>query len=332
MSPSLRTSGECARGADGRRGFTLIEALVAVTVIGLLVGLLLPAVQSAREAARRMQCASNLRQIGVAMNGYNTDQNMFPPSQLVTGVANDRRSLYSSNSMSGLTYLLPYLEQVPLYDSINMTFANIESPEFPIVENATARNARLAVFLCPSDGGPDILNNYRWNRGRFTGSGRPIADGPFGFLVLPRTAAITDGLSRTAFVSERIGGSFAGDSYNRPRDVRYPVGSIMYDSDQQFIPLCLAAEPSGWLTVSGRYWYYSGCLFTSYTHNGTPNDPRPSCCVGVLNDVPCGLAPPRSFHPGCVNVLFGDGHIEAIADSIDQRAWIALGTYNAGDF
>lgn len=314
------------------RGFTLIELLVVVGIVALLVGILLPAVQAAREAARRAQCVNNLRQIGVAMHAYCAVHKMFPPSDLPTG-RGSFGLVYSSNSMSGQTYLLPYLEQVPLFAAVNMSFANIESPEVPVRENATARNVRLAVFLCPSDGGPEVLNNYRWNRGRYRRvGGLGGYDGPFSFMVLPTVAAITDGLSRTAFASERMGGSFLSDALVWNRDVKSPKESITFDTDQQYIPLCLSAQPSVWVTVSGAYWYYSGCLLTNYNHNGTPNDRRPSCSIDVLRDTICALSPPRSFHPGCVNVLLGDGHVESVADSIDPNVWIALGTYNAGDF
>src|SRR5262249_41169424 len=129
-----------------RRGFTLIELLVVIFVIGILMALLLPAVQNAREAARRMQCVANLKQIGVAMQNYHATYNMFPPSQLELGPR------WGGSQISALTFILPQLEQHALYSSINYDFYPYDSYDTPWSVNRTARNVRLDVFLCPSDG------------------------------------------------------------------------------------------------------------------------------------------------------------------------------------
>ena len=158
----LPTSG----GTGSRRfAFTIVELLVVVAIIGILVALVLPAVQASREAARRIQCVANLSQIGVAMQSYDSVHGMFPPSLLLTG------RHYSSNRMSELSFLLPYLDQTPVYNALNMTFAQIESASFPTMENRTARNTLISVFLCPSDGEEENRNSYRFNRGRFGGKG-----------------------------------------------------------------------------------------------------------------------------------------------------------------
>ena len=310
------------------RGFTLIELVVVCGVIAILVALIVPAVQMAREAARRAQCVANLRQIGVAMHGYHALHNMFPPSQLasVTG------GQWSANMMSELTFLLTHLEQQALFSSINMSFANSEAADYPSLENHTARNTRLAIFLCPSDGEPEHANSYRFNRGKFEPKvTKPLFDGPFSLGVLPSDASVADGLSRTAFVSERIAGSFGNGRAGPIRDSKYPppeMSGTVYYSDEQFIPACLEARPELWWPLSGRYWFYSGFFNTHYNHNGSPNDRRPSC--GYDTSIG-GLNPPRSYHPGVVNLLFGDGHVEAITDSVQGSPWRAIGTYNAGD-
>jgi prepilin-type N-terminal cleavage/methylation domain-containing protein/prepilin-type processing-associated H-X9-DG protein len=316
---------EHQRPAIGRRGFTLIELIVVMGVIGLLAAILLPAVQGAREAARRLQCTANLKQIGIAMHAYHGLHQMFPSSQLAN------RHGWTRNCMSELAFLLPELEQRALFDSINMDFADLEAADAPSLENHTARRTYVSLFLCPSDGEPNHRNNYRFNRGRAGIPGR-VFDGPFSIGVLPSDVRIRDGLSRTAFVSERVGGDFRPGSPDPVRNVKYFNVSAPSYVDSIFIPFCLAAKPDIWEHTSGRYWIYSGFFFTHYNHNGSPNDRRPSCRHGNLNDFGMGgLSPPRSFHPGVVNVLFGDGHTEPISDSVQGAVWTALGTYDARD-
>ena len=310
-----------------RSGFTLIELVVAVGIIGLLVAILLPAVQSAREAARRVRCVSSLRQLGYALHSYHASHNMFPSSSLANGRG------WSRNCLSELTFLLPYIDQQPLYASINMDLVDLEGPERPSMENHTSRQTAVSTFLCPSDVEVNHRNSYRFNHGRF-GAGRRPFDGPFSLGVLPSTAKVTDGLSHTAFVSERNGGSFVSGSENPSRDIKYASGENLpvFSSDEQFIPFCLAESPSAWMNKAGRYWFYSGLSYTQYNHNGTPNDRRPTCQGSKDGTWPQGgLCPPRSFHRGGVGVLFGDGHVEPILDSVDPRVWQALGTFAAND-
>lgn len=307
-------------------GFSLIEVLVVISIIGLLAGLLLPAVQAVREAARRLQCTGNLRQIGIALHSYNAQFDRFPAGQPVA-------AHHQEGEFSALISILPQLEQSTVYSAINFSFISAETAETPSVENRTARVTRIAIFLCPSDGEPNHSVNYRFNRGRFGKwpSGYQ-QDGPFGVGILLSQATVTDGLSRTAFVSERVGGNFIPESRDLTRNVQYPTGDKAALPDAAYIPVCLATPSPGWDAFSGRYWFYSGFLHTHYSHNGSPNDIRPSCGTGMKTDWPhCGLNPPRSFHPGGVNVLFGDGHVEFVNDGIASPVWTALGTHASGD-
>lgn len=199
----MQKSGRARMASKARypRAFTMIELLVLLGIIGLILGLLIPAVQAAREVARRVQCVSHMRQIGLAMNSYHSLHQMYPSSQLLTG------SNWTANCMSELSYLLPHLEMQPLFSSINMSFANSESLKFPSLENHTARNKEIGLFTCPSDRAAFGLNSYRFNRGRFGMQTGPPFDGPFSILALPRDATVTDGLANTAFVSERLVGT-----------------------------------------------------------------------------------------------------------------------------
>jgi prepilin-type N-terminal cleavage/methylation domain-containing protein len=230
------------------RAFTLIEAMVAMAIIAILVAIVIPAIQAAREAARSAQCIANLRQIGIAMHAYCGMHNMFPPDQLLT------YSNVSQNRTSPHVFLLQYMEQQNLYNSINTDFVRTESPASPTLENRTARHTRLGMFLCPSDGGSNHLNSYRFNRGRF--GIRPATtsyDGPFSIGVLPTPACITDGLTQTAFVSERIAGSFTAGLDQIPSGLKSPSQDYVVSSDAQFIPLCLGDSPGDWSNTSGRY-------------------------------------------------------------------------------
>ena len=135
-----------------RRGFTLIELLVVIAIIGVLAGLLLPAVQAAREAARRAQCASNLKQIGLAMHNYNSAIGVFPPGRVRSQVDHNGRCY------AAYAYLLPYLEQTSLYNATNFNLNPDNAPNSSVAgenglqpENTTALYTNLNVLLCPSD-------------------------------------------------------------------------------------------------------------------------------------------------------------------------------------
>lgn len=267
----------------------------------------------------------------MALQSYESAQKMFPPGRLTNkyGVIH--------NDYSELAFILPYLEQTALFNSLNMAFHDYETASTPLLANQTSRNTRVSVYLCPSDGEQYHLSSYRFNRGRYgpRAGSRLTYDGPFGMGVLPRVAAITDGLSRTAFVSERLSGDFVPGSQDLPRNIKiadYQGAST--PSDAQIIPLCLAAPAMGWDCTAGRYWLFGDFVNTGYNHNGTPNDRRPTCGPFIEPAVvggPGGLDPPRSFHSGAVDVLFGDAHVEPLSSSVSQSLWTALGTYNAGD-
>jgi len=305
-----------------QKAFTLVEMLVAILVISILIGLLLPAVQAAREVARNTQCSFNLKQMGLALHSYHAVNSMFPPSWMYTD-----GSVGSSNQMSGFVFMLPFMEQQPIYNAINMDFASYESAEHPLVENRTARTSTVATYICPSEIGAINQCSYRFNHGCHVIGRTPPFDGPFSIGVLPSDTTISDGLSQTAVMSERRTGSGAGIVGNPRRDIKvvaWPTDT--YPGDPSYIDFCLNDQTDTWFTGTGRYWMYCGMNYTHYNHNGTPNDTRPSCGITTA-----GLYPPRSYHPGKVNVLFGDGHTEAVSDTIQSQVWRAFGTHAGRD-
>src|SRR4051812_37397870 len=136
----------------GRPGFTLIELLVVIAIIGVLIALLLPAVQAAREAARRMQCVNNLKQIGLALHNYESSNRVFPPGRINTYVAGN------GHCWGAYSQLLPYLEQKALFDTMN--FSMNPDPDYTTTTAAANRTAAVTVvdgLLCPSDSGKAIV-------------------------------------------------------------------------------------------------------------------------------------------------------------------------------
>ena len=157
------------------RGFTLIELLVVISIIAVLISLLLPAVQSAREAARRIQCTNNLKQLALALHNYISATGALPP-----GIDNTMTylgqappgSLSTWTSWSPQALLLPYVEQGPLYNAANFSWNCCYVSAQADATNSTVYNTRIAAFLCPSDAlaGQQNINSYYGSIGTSTDS------------------------------------------------------------------------------------------------------------------------------------------------------------------
>jgi len=290
-----------------RRAFSLIELLVAITIIGLLIALLLPAVQSAREAARRVQCANNLKQMGLALNSYASQVGSFPSYALITIQA----------------ALLPHLEQQALYNAINFS---AEYTAEGIDANLTARETSLSVLLCPSDSLRSRGLNYAANGGcgyQTYGDNGAFFLKPIGFH------SLTDGASQTAAFSEIVQGSW---KIQDPRRVGYATLETLIGPTQleEFTQLCrnFPFTPDYMAYYErGATWLTMGLPNSVYNHVNVMNGR--SCLNGSQYEV--GAWSAGSLHPGGGQTVFADGHVRFIKETIELNTWRAMGSRDGGE-
>ena len=367
------------------RGVTLIELLVVIAIIAALVGLVLPAVQSAREAARRAQCTNNLKQIGLAMHNYVSAHDALPPVSVDCPVPNcthgplPDHSPYPHQNWSQHARLLPYLEQQPAYNAINWSFGarwgdgdavyrDISPPDNASgggdsIPQMTVLTRQIGAFLCPSDGNPGSsgtfvvggvnkrvgASNYPCNIGlnrrislgvldtwRINGPNYVASDWDKTVNVTTNLGTFTDGTSSTAIFSEWIKGEAVatGTSRNGLLEV-YNLGqnTDFFRTDRQFMQLCntvpITSANQQW-QWKGEWWGYGGTMI--YSHTQTPN--RTSCVYHDINQDGRGtitMIAASSNHPGGVNVLFMDGSVRFVKNSVSYTTWYAMATPNYGE-
>ena len=339
------------RSRPRRSAFTLIELLVVMGIIGLLVALALPAVQSAKEAARRAQCANNLHQIGLAMHAYESANGTLPPA-ITHAIARNYDG--SMDKIYGGFYsiharLLPQLEQGNLYNSINFTTGTwpTNAYNFSIGPNQMALNAvndtamrtRIDTFLCPSDPGSFLATgtSYRGNAGVGPSYGTTFEHQDSGNGLFPEDgtiplAFIRDGLSHTAAFSEKLQGSGREDPLSGDRDA-YHTSTFVLDADDVLNACRIAARPSNGrrgFVEGGRWWFWTGRGDTLYVHAQSPNGVVPDCTsAGALPAH--GMFTARSLHPGGVNSLMADGSIRFVTEGISNATWRGLGSRSGGE-
>jgi prepilin-type N-terminal cleavage/methylation domain-containing protein/prepilin-type processing-associated H-X9-DG protein len=310
-------------------GFTLIELLVVIAVIGVLVALLLPAVQAAREAARRMSCRNNLKQIGLALHTYQSSLRVFPPGRL------DWPYVYSPQA-----HLLPYLEQANLDDLIDYSvpFNGADSPTWP---NAAAARTTVEIYNCPSDqkgvpGAEFGTTNYVACVGSGLVSDGNLAtvgqsgshpDGTFFEESAMSFRDFLDGSSNTAVFSETLlGNGVASASGSPPADPRREVLLLSGGA----ATTAGACTPGGgsWWGQRGVRWIQGSYGYALYNHYYPPNAETFDCNNQSRTHA---LTAARSRHPGGVNLLLGDGSVRFLSETVDLALYRALATRAGGE-
>lgn len=322
----------------GRSGFSIVELLVVLATISILLGLLVPAVQYARESARRTQCISNLSQLGKAVHSFESQYGYLPP---VRGYTVDRSS---QETGSGHYRLLPWLDQSALYAQLDQ-----KSREFYRIdksEEISPEETPLPIFKCSSDASAFGTNNYTWSLGARIHNREPDElSGAFDARSdngRPFLKEVNDGLSNTAAICERLRGSGDGAVFDRDRDIFFSGSELLIglESADEMIPICEAATPSPgqFSPFSGRSWAFESYEATWYNHVIPPNSPLPYCTTFGADALKNhtggawrGIFEASSLHSGTVNLLLLDGSVRTISNSISLSTWQALGTKSGGD-
>ena len=307
------------------RGFTLIELLVVIAIIAVLIALLLPAVQQAREAARRVQCKNNLKQIGLAIHNYESSLRLFPPGRLGFPMV-----------FSAQAQLLPYMDGSSLYNLLDFNKApSFGTPSAPMTQNEIAARTTISGYLCPSDFGQILGNdfgptNYVACAGNGTGTANSINTG--NGVMFSRSSVrfrdVTDGMTNTVCFSEQtlgIGGnpsSVGASPLNAEGEVLELVGATATTD--------AACVPGGgtWNGFRGAKWLNGHYGDTIYNHYYGPNSKQFDCGNKSHN---FGLTAARSRHEGGVHVLLCDGSVRFISESLDLSIWRGLGSRAGGE-
>ena len=272
-----------------RAGFTLVELLVVIAIIGILIALLLPAIQAAREAARRMSCLNNLVQLGVALQNYEAAHEFLPPGTI--NAEGPIRSEPIGYHMSWMVQILPYMEEGVTFRYIDFSVGAYDK------KNAPVREVRIPVFTCPSECG-DVyregirLSNYA---GCHHDVEAPIDDDNHGVFFLNsriRSCDIPDGSSHTIFVGEKLVDE---------DDLGWMSGTRA------------TLRNTGMLMAKGGYGLYYGA--PADESDQADADGAPALEVGSFG----------SCHPGVTNFLFGDGSVHSLSGSIDPIAYQQMG-------
>ncbi len=317
------------RRRDG--GFTLVELLVVITIIGILIAILMPAVQASRESARNMRCRNNLKQIGLALQQYHFEYGRLPPGSIRR---TDMDDSYQSSMISWIARILPHLDESSLYDRINWDL----EPSIAELEgnpNLVVCRFVLGVVRCPSDKtSPSMAcfapTNYvacigHTDQGYLEREPEKELRGSFGINSKTTFAHFYDGTGRTMLVSECLIDEPFVKSFATPTNDSAYLQCLHVEPPKVLISPPPPTDPraySWFFAYRNQAWTYSTLM--------TPNDKE-------WADNECerwphrGTFAARSRHSGGVNVLYADGGAEFTSDKIDHRIWRAMGTPDGGE-
>ncbi len=333
-----------------RHAFSMIEMLVVITIIGFLLAILLPAIGSARESARRAQCLSNLHQLGVATYSYEATNKTLPPGAISRMYPQDPTHPYTFYRWSALASLLPYMDLESLHKLLDINLPiYMPGPGYPIADrNQVGVAQSIPTFLCPSDSGQRPLTkfaptNYVFCSGSGAGGGTPFhSDGMFFVNSTTKFAHLTNGASHTVAVSESLLGadtpfspSAGFTSISPERNYKFVLSftssPALTDSQCQNAKNYNSTssngnDPRGFAWCSGEY------RCATYNHYYTPNSPTCDCITSVTVDSTPPPAKPmlysaygwraaRSSHPGGVCVMLADSSARFVENTIDRMIW-----------
>ncbi len=314
------------------RGFTLIELLVAIAIIGILFGLLMPAVQAVREAARRTACTNNMRQIGIAMLNYESALKVFPPGSVAKANPHDPTTPWTFYRWSALATLSPYLENTAAYNLLDLTKPLYNTSLAVTPENIPGVQVMVPTFLCPSDSARRLHpnfgpTNYSFCAGTGVGGGTPIdTDGTFFVNSRIRIRDVVDGTSHTAAISESLLGDAGPDAQNPKTGYKFVFFAPLSDAAAAAATTWNYTDPRGFSWANGEY--RNGLYNHYYPPNSSTHD-----CLGVFLGgglpriyTPFGWKTARSRHPGGINLLRVDGSSTFLSNSVDAAIWRSIAT------